>query len=166
MKILITGPSGSGKTTIAARAKELGYHSYDSDEVADLADWRDAQGNRVVAARQLDSEFLDTHEFLWCPEALDKLLHNNQQLLLFGISRNAFRFASKFDRIYFLEAPAEILAARLLSPTRENPMGQQPHHLDYCLRWAAINKTRAMRVGAVILDATKSADSLIAEITA
>ncbi len=164
MKILITGPSGSGKTTLSSRARDFGYNAYDTDVIAGLAAWHDAQGNRVIAPRTLDSEFLDSHQFIWCAAAIEQFLGMIEDFLLFGIARNAFDFAHHFDRIYFLKVPDEILATRLISPFRNNPMGQQPHHIEYCLRWAAINEARAQSVGALFLDGTNSPDSLLAEI--
>lgn len=166
MKILITGPSGSGKTTVSSIARNLGYSAYDTDVIAGLAAWHDAQGNRVVAPRTLGPEFLGSHQFLWHPAGIEQFLSTIEDCMLFGIAQNAFHFAHRFDRIYFFKVPNELLAARLVSPSRNNPMGQQPHHLEYCLRWAAIHEARARSVGAVVLDGTKSPDSLLAEIAA
>lgn len=104
MKILVTGSSGAGKTYLTQEFKKMGIYAFDSDLIPDLNSWYYKE-NKVIRPEFIDQEFLDNHSFLWDRKVLEKFLEDNPDVIIFGMSGNAFEMLDLFDKVYFLQVP-------------------------------------------------------------
>lgn len=161
---LITGPSGSGKTYLSDALKRQGIDAWDADAVSGLTGWFDGAGNRVAFPPDAGKFFLDNHAFLWNRLALADFLGMHRVVYLFGISRNALDMMDLFHKAYFLKTPPEVLAERLRSADRANPMGRTAYQVEYSLTWARINEEKAKKLGISMIDATQPVERILLHI--
>jgi adenylate kinase family enzyme len=163
--ILVIGPSGSGKTYISAALRAKGVNAPDADLIEGLSDWVDGSGKRVAYEVNAGKEFLDNHEFVWHKEFLINFLKDQKQIYLFGMSGNIFEMLDLFDEVYFLKAPPQLLAERLRHESRQNPMGRTDYQLQNALNWAKTIEDRAKQAGIKMIDAAKSPEEILREIS-
>ncbi len=125
---LVTGPSGSGKSYFARSLAEMGYPTYDSDEIPHLANWHDRTGQRVQRPVTLSEEFLREHRLLWDFLVLDAWLEGKQEVILFGISHNSRALIGRFAITMLLDVPVEHVLSNLAEESRDNAFGRSPAH--------------------------------------
>ncbi|MDO8551220.1 MAG: hypothetical protein Q7S03_00865 [bacterium] len=141
MKILIFGPSGSGKTYVSQKLRDLGVNAVDADQ-----------------------EFLDNHEFLWDKEFLKNYLDKNLDIYLFGLSGNIFQMLDLFDKVYFLKIDNELLKARLIHESRENPMGKTEYQRQAVVNFAKMLEEKSKELGIEFIDATNTPEQIFQQI--
>jgi dephospho-CoA kinase len=109
-RVLLTGMSGTGKSSVIEALAAGGYKAVDTDD-----GW---------------CEPLPDGRQQWREDAIGQLLATEDADVLFvaGCEENQARFRPLFDVVILLSAPAEILARRLASRTR-NPYGKTPAEL-------------------------------------
>lgn len=151
MQILITGPSGAGKTYLAQKFKKMGFNVYDSDLIPDLDSWY-YKKKKVSAPEIIDKEFLDTHSFLWDRKVLEEFLQHHSDVIIFGMSGNAFEMRDIFDKVYFLKVPPEIINERVQHESRKNPMGKTEEQRTTVLEWGAKIEKEAEELGIEFID--------------
>ena len=163
-QILITGPSGSGKSYISAKLREEGINAVDADLIEGFGEWYDSKDRRVDFPSDAGKEFLDQHRFLWKREDVEKLLKENDELYLFGMSGNTFDMLDLFNKVYFLKADPEVLAERLKHETRENPMGETEYQLQNALIYAKEIETTAYKHDIQMIDANQTPEAVFSHI--
>src|SRR5471030_966845 len=154
--ILVTGPPGSGKTFVSAALRLRGVNALDADTISGLCGWFDIKGNRVPYLPDADKHFLDNHVFRWDRSVLIDFLARQNEVYLFGSSSNVFDMVDLFDQVFFLKAAPELLAERLRSEGRTNPMGRTDYQLEYCLFRARTHETIACNLHIPMLPAMES----------
>lgn len=135
MKVLIMGSSGSGKTFLSKEFSRLNVNSVDADEIEGLHGWYNWKNEKVRFPRDADKDFLDNHEFLWDRAVLKDFLDKNPDIYFFGMSGNVFEMLDLFDKVYYLNIPADTILARLDHPSRTNPMGKTDYQKQAILEW-------------------------------
>lgn len=153
-KILILGSSGSGKTHLSSALRKYGLNAVDADEIKDLHGWYDSKRNEVEFPKDAGKNFFDAHSFLWNREVLIEFLKRNPNVYLFGMSGNAFDMIDLFDKVYFLDAPENVIKKRLQHPNRVNPMGKTSYQREVAAEWAKLIKERAIDLELAFIDAT------------
>jgi hypothetical protein len=129
-----------------------------------LSDWFDNNGKKATCPPDADKDFLDTHEFLWDRDILEKFLDAQSNVYLFGMSGNVFDMLDLFDKIFFLKVPPETLAQRLRHESRENPMGKTDYQLQNALAWGKEIEGKAASLGIPMVDAQKTPEEIFKEI--
>lgn len=103
MKILITGMSGVGKSTLCNQFKQLGYNSFDLDDIPGLCKLYHLNGSEVTSEEnRVELNMLET-DYL-CDTATLRTHINNQvgQTFYFGYIDNFAEVARYFDKIILL----------------------------------------------------------------
>jgi len=165
-KVLVLGPGGSGKTYTVQRLRALGINAFDGDAVSDLIHFADKDGNTVPYPLDADAAWFARYDFLWREHVLRRLLEENETLYLFGIADNAFDVMHLFDKTYYLKADQVLLRQRLLSPTRDNPMGRTKEQREVSLRAAAELDQVVASLGIETIDAGLSPEEIYRIISA
>lgn len=163
--VLVTGPPGSGKSYLAALAREQGMAAFDADAISNLHGWFHHAGAPVTFTDAADAAFFDEHRFLWKRPVLERFLANHPGAILFGTAANADAMRDLFDRAYFLRVSPETLRARLVHPSRDNPMGATGEQQRIILDAARADLESARALGLTILDGEASAADILAAIT-
>src|SRR3989338_9651803 len=162
--VLILGPSGAGKTYISAALRAKGINAPDGDMIEGLSGWFDGNEKKIAYPLDANKDFLDNHQFLWNKEFLKTFLDNENELYLFGMSGNVFEVLDLFDKVYFLNAPPEVLAERLRHESRENPMGRTDYQLQNALDWAKEIEDKASNLGIKMIEARQYPEEIFKEI--
>lgn len=153
MKILVTGPSGSGKTYLNEKFKQMGINAFDSDLIQNLDSWYYRE-EKVPTPENIDKQFLDNHSFLWDRKVLEEFLKSQADVIIFGMSGNAFEMIDLFDKVYFLKVPPEVLEQRVQHETRENPMGKTAEQREAVVGWAKEIENEAKKLDLEFIDGT------------
>jgi len=160
MKILVTGSSGAGKTYFAQEFKKMSINAFDSDLIPNLDSWYYKE-EKVSAPEIIDKEFLDNHSFLWNRKVLEEFLQNHPDVIIFGMSGNAFEMRDLFDKVYFLKVPPKIINVRVQHESRENPMGKTEEQWTAVLEWGAMIEKEARKLGFEFIDGTLAPKELL-----
>jgi dephospho-CoA kinase len=118
--VLVTGMSGTGKSTALVELARRGYRVVDTDDGG--------------YAEEVPSPGVGCREQLWREDRIDALLDTHEEGVLFvsGCVANQATFASRFDAVVLLSAPAEVLLERVV--TREtNGFGKADDQRDRIL---------------------------------
>lgn len=162
MNILITGVSGSGKTTIASELSSLGYHAINMDSVDGLCSWVDlSSGEFVPDGRELDSNWLETHDWWWRSEKLNELLAGTEDGYFCGSSGNEKEFFSLFGKVILLNMDADLINERILNNHRDHSYGKMPGEIEAILGYFENFQTDAIKAGAVVIDARKPLNEVV-----
>lgn len=103
MKILVTGMSGVGKSTLCNHIKQLGYNSFDLDDIPGLCKLYHPNGNEVSAEeKHVELNMLET-DYLCDANTLGKHVEDQVGLTFyFGYIDNFTEIAKHFDKIILL----------------------------------------------------------------
>ena len=157
MRVLIIGASGTGKTYMAQRLRKSGVRAVDADDLWKMHVWYDFKGRRVKDHEKSfakDREkFLNTHSLRWDRAFLAGYLKDKPNLLLFGLSENAFRMRGLFDKTYFLKASAAVIKKRLRHKSRKNAFGKTAKQRKLAVHYARRLERTAEKLKIPFIDA-------------
>ncbi len=159
MKIYVTGISGSGKSAIAKEFKSRGVFAFDIEEIEDLCYWIDKNTKEKADDYSPTMTWLKDHDWVCNFESLQKILKNNQGLLIAtGITGNQDEFLHLFDKIFLLQSPDNILAQRMearhMNPG-ENAFGKYDEEREFALSGRREFEIRMIKRGAIPIDSNK-----------
>jgi dephospho-CoA kinase len=165
----ITGISGSGKSTITSELKRLGYEAYDID---DMASWYNEVTGEFELDNWLDSvnrtgEFYKTYSWKVPREKVEAITKSDagKTIFLSGSVANENELVELFDKVFALAIDDDTLRHRLLTRTNNN-YGKNPAELRQSLEWNNGITDKYKSSGYIIMDATRSVDSVVNEIIA
>ncbi|GAC1392113.1 MAG: hypothetical protein NVSMB46_06990 [Candidatus Saccharimonadales bacterium] len=160
----ITGTSGSGKSSVRERLERLGYEVHDTD--ISINDWYDRQTDQKVNFSPVSSEqtthWVKVHDFLMSEHKIKQLVARARSVDIFicGHATNDVDMMSYFQKVFCLFLNEEETKKRLLSRTN-NTWGNDPKQLIYLMKWYKPTIERYKRVGATMIDATHSVDTVV-----
>lgn len=165
--IYITGIAGTGKSTIKAKLEQRGYEAYEVDgEFAGF--FHTGTGNRsraTIAERSL--EWYQRHNWIFMEEPLEKLQQYSVDHLVFlcGTTWDEQDYWKAFDKVFALVLDDEALEHRLKTRLNPEAWGKVPYELaDTLARNKSSRNEDYRQLGATIIDATSSPDTIVDEI--
>lgn len=163
MRTLAIGPSGAGKTYLSQEFRNIGINAIDADEINGLSSWY-YQDQKVNYPQNADENFFNNHSFRWDINFLARYLEDKPNIIIFGMSGNAFEMIKLFDKVYFLDLPDETIQQRLQSKSRKNPMGKTPFQRENAVRYANELRKQALKLGVEFIDTTLPLKELLTKI--
>jgi dephospho-CoA kinase len=165
--IYITGVSGCGKSTVQEALKRLGYTAYDVDDTALSGVFDNKTGERITMppVNQRSPEWFATHSWLIIPEAIKRLKSESIHRLVFlcGAARNDKDFWQLFDTVIWLDVSESTLRQRI-TERKDNDYGKSESELESILKWHKKATASYKKLGAHIIDANKSLDTVVGQI--
>lgn len=155
--ILITGMSGAGKTTICHALADLGYETYNLDNVENLFSMQEIESKEPVKC--WDSTNLDWVKSVeWhCDEVqLQRIITNQQNAIAFycGDASNIVELLSLFTKKILLTIPKEIAKHRLSTRT-DNDWGQAKEVQDFLIERSIKKNEELLSKGCHCVDVAK-----------
>ena len=172
-RVLVTGPSGAGKTTLAEYFRKRGADAVDAD-TADIGVWLDSVGNKVqpphdIGERAGQWAFMMGLRWNWDVSRLKALLEGTSEIYLFGGAYNVYNVIGLFDRRYYLDADAKLLAERLKSRAAEGKSrhgwGETEEQRSVILSELDEDRKNAAKAGLEFIDAHLPLDQIFEIVT-
>lgn len=165
--IYITGPSGAGKSTVRNELVKCGYEAHDTDEDG-LSGWYNNQTLEPALFPKADSrpeDWFEKHDFRLSEERVKELAARAKAKLIFlcGIPANDNEFREYYDKIICLVIDKETMKHRVATRTTNN-FGKSSDELKLMLYWHGKMLERYKEWGAVMVDASRPLDDVVAEI--
>ena len=165
---LITGVAGTGKSTLAKELRRRGYAAYDTEEgFSYYVDKR--TGERCAYPKEPSPEWYENHERVFDEQVLMNLLkkHADEPLFIASITANQSKYYPKFDKIFLLTAPDDLITHRLGTRTN-NYFGRHPLDLQRVIGRHQQFDDELKAIGAKVIDSTvpieQVADKILADI--
>ncbi|WP_457123789.1 AAA family ATPase [Microbacterium sp. A588] len=138
--MLVTGLSGAGKSTVLGRLAQRGHRTIDTD----YHGWELADGT-------------------WDEPRMAALLADGIPVVVSGTAENQARFYNRFEHVWLLSAPVDVLLDRVRARTN-NPYGRSAQDQEEIRRYV-IEVEPLLRSGADLeLDGRRSVDDLADEV--
>lgn len=166
--ILITGTSTSGKSTIAKELTKRGYTAYDTEHNGISAFYNKATGKYAAGFGEVPErtpEWQDQHEWNMSIDRIMEIKKESKDKLVYlcGGSANANEVRALCDTTIWLHTDEATIRKRVNNP-RDHDYGTRPHELELAIRTAAEGEANYVKYGAVVVDATRSINSVVDEI--
>jgi hypothetical protein len=152
-KYLITSRSGAGKSTVCAELVRRGLPAFDGDDIPGLASWIDRANGQPVKM-DYSQPVIEPSKFAWNWDetTLANLLKDRSQIFICGSADNSENFFDRFDTVFVLTLDPETQRQRILARTSHS-YGKSPAMRDIIVKEQAEFAARAMRLGAIPIDA-------------
>jgi broad-specificity NMP kinase len=164
--ILITGTPGVGKTSLSNKLNELGYKSYDIDDIPGLFSMihRDTK----LPIKDHDNFNLEKVKVMtWICDIpkLELIIKNEQNDLAFycGNGSNVYQFMELFDSVILLTINLETNKHRLSIRT-DNDFARTEEVQEYVLSKKNSWENEMVKKGAIVVDAHNDLDSIAREV--
>ncbi len=164
--ILITGVSGAGKSSLNIKLNEMGYTSYDMEEIPGLFSMLDKKtGKPFVDYDHTDLEKVTSLDWVCDTEKLASLIKNETSPLAFycGNASDMDTLLPFFDSVVLLKVGPEATRHRLTTRT-SNEFGRAPHVQDWIMTWKDQWDEDMEKKGAITIDAHQGLDDIAREI--
>lgn len=164
MRYLITGVAGTGKSTAAQELRRRGYAAYDTEEgFSYYVDKR--TGERCAYPKQPSPEWYEHHERVFDETVLLNLFkkHSDEPLFISTITANQAKFYPKFDKLFLLTAPDDVVTHRLGTRTN-NYFGRHPLDLQRVIGRHQQFDDELLACGAIPIDATRPISKMVDDI--
>lgn len=161
MKYLITGVAGTGKSTAAQELRRRGYAAYDTEEgFSYYADKK--TGQRAERPAEPTQEWYEKHHRIFNEKILDNLFkkHQHETLFICSITANQVKYYPRFDKIFLLSAPDDVITHRLGTRTN-NYFGRHPLDLQRVIGRHQQFDDELKACGAISIDATKPIGQMV-----
>lgn len=160
-KIYITGVSGTGKTTIAKLLNDKGVKAYSIDEVDNLCHWVNKNTGKVVDYEaKLDSEFINSHEWICDIRLLKEITEQKDFVVVLGLAENQADFVSLFDKVILLHCKPETFIKRV-SQRKDNAFGQEKTAQEYLLNTYQKFESDTLKNGAIPISVEEPIDTVV-----
>jgi gluconate kinase len=172
---LVTGISGCGKSTVARRLRASGHHAVSTDADAALCGWTDRSGRPVLLPDEPTTAWLAEHDWNWDPARLDAIIGQTSAqaatdgatvIWLCGNAGNQDQLLDRFDAVFLLAIDEATMLCRLDDPTRGNDYGRHGDARAVLLATLPGLHEHWRSLGAVVIDATASLDTVVAALLA
>jgi adenylate kinase family enzyme len=156
---LITGPSGAGKTTLSEHLAAQNHTSIDADSVPGLCFFVNKNNKPVPYPAHADANWWSNHHYVWELDRLAKLLAtfdaNPNPIFICGNASNIRTAWDKFNGVFYLDLPQDVMIKRLTGKNRENSFGRRVDEQAQLLRWVDGFKAEMLEAGAIPINATQ-----------
>ncbi|HVS78809.1 MAG TPA: AAA family ATPase [Candidatus Saccharimonadales bacterium] len=164
MRYLITGVAGTGKSTLAKELRRRGYAAYDTEEgFSYYVDKR--TGERCAYPKHPSPQWYENHERVFDEKILMNLFkkHSDETLFVCSITANQAKFYPKFNKIFLLTAPDEVITHRLGTRTN-NYFGRHPVDLQRVIGRHQQFDDELKALGAIPVDSTRPIEAVADDI--
>lgn len=164
--ILITGVSGAGKTSLSNKLNEMGYKSYDIDDVPGLFSMIHRETKLPIKNHDnFDLEKVKVMTWICDIEKLKSIIVNEKNELAFycGGGSNVYEFMKLFDKTILLTINLETNKHRL-STRIENDFARTPEVQEYVLNKKDNWENEMVKKGAIVVDAHRDLDAIAKEV--
>ena len=165
--ILITGTAGVGKTSLSNKLNELGYKSYDIDDVPGLFSMIHRETKLPIKGHDnFDLDKVKVMTWICDIEKLKLLIESEQNELAFycGGGSNVYEFMNLFDKVILLTINLETNKHRLSART-DNDFARTKEVQEYVLNKKNDWEREMIKKGAIVIDAHKDLDFVAREVT-
>jgi len=154
MNLLVTGRSGCGKTTVCKALTAMKMPTLDADRVKGLVGWVDRMTLDPVEVDY--SQPIDTSKvgWFWVETVLQKLLTQNDDLILCGSAHNQLGYYPLFDRVILLDVSAQEQTRRIQTRT-EHDYAKISAMSERVVREQAQLLASSRGLGAIIMNAER-----------
>lgn len=111
-KYLITGRQGSGKTTVIRALSDLGYTSYNTDDLPEVTKLQDKGSGEIIDWPKGVVDW-NRYSWNWQRPGIDALLRSDETVFLGAVVSNQADFYTMFDRVFVITVTADTLRTRL-----------------------------------------------------
>lgn len=164
--ILITGVSGVGKTSLSNKLNELGYKSYDIDDVPGLFSMIHRETKLPITDHNnFDLEKVKVMTWICDISKLESIIKNEKNELAFycGNGSNVYQFMELFDKVILLTTNLETTKHRLSTRT-DNDYARTGEVQEYVLSKKDDWENEMIKKGAIVVNAHKDLDSIAKEV--
>lgn len=164
MKYLITGVAGTGKSTLAKELRRRGYAAYDTEEGFSYYVNKET-GDRTSYPAEPSQEWYGKHHRVFDEKILENLFkkHANEVLFICSITANQSKYYSRFDNLFLLTAPDNVITHRLGTRTN-NYFGRHPLDLQRVIGRHQQFDDELKADGAIVIDSTQPIEDVAQEI--
>lgn len=164
--ILITGTAGVGKTSLSNKLNEMGYKSYDIDDVPGLFSMIHRETKLPIKDHDnFDIEKVKAMTWICDIERLKSLINEEKNDLAFycGGGSNVYQFMELFNKVILLTINLGINKHRLSTRT-DNDFARTPEVQEYVLSKKDDWENEMVKKGSIVVDAHKDLDSIVKEV--
>lgn len=158
-RILITANAGTGKSTVSKILGEMGYESYDLEQIPDMFGmYRRDTKEPYEDFDNGNPDMIENADWMLHKSALEDLLNQQKNDIAFysGTSSNILDLLSLFDKVFLLVVDNETLYKRLSNREGTNDMGGNEDSRQAVLGWKEWweNEIRQHKVVEISADGT------------
>ncbi len=153
--ILVTGVAGSGKSAVSKKLNDLGYKSYDIEEIEGLFKMVNKNTGEVDEDHENnDLEKVKNRDWICDVEKFQEIIKNEQSSIAFycGTASNLDDLILLFDKIILLKSSPDVIRQRL-SSRKSDYFGGTKEVQDWVLSWKDWWEDIVRKKGAIIIDA-------------
>ena len=152
-KYFLTGVPGVGKTTIGKILEEKGYVVVDVDYEPGLANWYNIKnGEKVPKNNDADGDWYMRHDWNWDEKVLGKVLENENDVFVCGVTSNQNNNLNLFDKIFLLQLDSEEIRKRRKKRKKESDKPDDEHDFQ----WHESFNKNLISKGAIKIDSSNS----------
>jgi broad-specificity NMP kinase len=152
-RYLITGYSGTGKSTIAKELQQRQYTAYDTDRIRGLTHYAHPKTGRRMYTIPFVRYDLSKMDWNWNARKFHRLLTDNDDVFVCGITSNQDKYLQLFDKVFVLTLDAQTIEHRVATRTT-SVYGKLPNEMAHILSTFESFNDFMRRQGAIPIDAS------------
>ena len=165
----ITGISGSGKSLVRSELLKRGYEAFGTDEDALAYFYHNETGEPIknyLTSEERTPEWRKNHSWKLLRSTVENLAQSAQDRKVFlcgTVANDADELWDLFTKVFALTINEDTLRNRIINRT-SNDFGKSSHEMASILEWQRSAESDYKKLGATIIDATRSVNKVIDDI--